>query len=458
MPSLKSFLKKLFPEWLFGLYHWCMALAAAFYYRFPSRGMVVIGVTGTKGKTSTADFIWSVLTAGGHKTGLISTAHFRIGEEEFLNSYHMTMPGRFALQRFLWKMQKAGCTHCIIETTSEGIKQFRHIGIAIDAAVFTNLSPEHLPSHGNSFENYKREKGKLFASLSLSPRKIIGGRKIQKIIIANFDDPAKDYFLSFPADIKKTFGFGNGADIRAEQICDTDDGASFFVGGAEYHLQILGRFNVSNALPAIALGEIFGVSHQIIRNGFAELRVIPGRMEEIYAGQNFRVFVDYAHEGKSMAALLVTARGIAAKTGGPARPSACDARAGTSAGGRVILLLGAEGGGRDKAKRPVMGRIAGEKADYVIVSNVDPYEDDPHEICEDIARAAEAVGKQRGENLFVIEDRREGIRKALSLAHAGDAVFITGKGAEQSIVIGSKSAPWDDRVVAREELRMICIA
>lgn len=436
----KLFLKKLFPESLFGLYHWCMAQCAAFYYWFPSREMVVIGVTGTKGKTSTADFIWSVLTAGGYKTGLVSTAHFRIGKKEFLNPYHMTMPGRFLLQKFLHEMQKAGCTHCVIETTSEGIKQSRHAGIVYDMAVFTNLSPEHLQSHGGSFEEYKREKGKLFASLTASTQKIIGGKQIPKIIIVNFDDPAKDYFLRFSADSKKTFGFGNRADVRVGQIHETDTQVLFRVGSEEYVLHILGRFNVLNALPAIAIGGFLGISIASIKKGLAGLRVVPGRMEEIREGQSFRVFVDYAHEGKSMAALLETARDIAAKTGG-----------------RVIVLMGAEGGGRDKAKRPVMGKLAGEQADFVIVSNVDSYEDNPQEICEDIARAVESAGKQRGKNLFVIEDRREGIRKALSLAWPGDAVFITGKGAEQSIVIGGKNMPWDDRVVVREELRMVCI-
>ncbi|MDO8600111.1 MAG: UDP-N-acetylmuramoyl-L-alanyl-D-glutamate--2,6-diaminopimelate ligase [bacterium] len=449
--SLKSFLKKLFPESWFGFYHWCMAWCAAFYFGFPSRRMTVVGVTGTKGKTSTADFIWSVLTAGGYKTGLVSTAHFRIGEKEFLNPYHMTMPGRFKLQRFLRTMQKAGCTHCVIETTSEGIKQFRHKGIAYDVAVFTNLSPEHLQSHGGSFEQYKKEKGKLFALLASSPQKTICGAatpipkttfqhsaecwNVPKAIIVNYDDQARDYFLHFPADVKKTFGLGDGANIRAEQIRDTDDGVLFSVGGREYALHILGRLNAQNALPALALGEIFGISYEAMQKGLAGLHVIPGRMEEIKEGQNFRVFVDYAHEGKSMTALLEAARGIVAKTGG-----------------RVIVLLGAEGGGRDTAKRPTMGRLAGERADYVVVSNVDPYEDDPKEICEDIARAAETAGKRRGENLFVIEDRREGIRKVLSLARSGDAVFITGKGAEQSMVIKGKNIPWDDRVVVREEL------
>lgn len=403
--------------------------------------MAVIGITGTKGKTSTADFVWSVLTAGGYKTGMISTARIHIGAEEFLNSYHMTMPGRFKLQKFLYKMQKAGCTHCVIETTSEGIKQFRHKGIDYDAAVFTNLSPEHLQSHGGSFEAYKKEKGKLFLSLAASRRKIIGGKPVSKIIIANGDDQARDYFLSFSADIKKTFGLESETDVRAEQIRDTDDGVAFSVGGTEYILHILGHVNVANALPAIALGEIFGIAREAIQRGLQELRMIPGRMEEIrrdVQGQNFRVFVDYAHEGKSMAALLETGRGIAAKTGG-----------------RVIVLLGAEGGGRDTTKRPVMGRLVGEQADFVVVSNVDPYEDDPAEICEDIARAAEIAGKRRGENLFIIEDRREGIHKALSLARAGDAVFITGKGAEQSMIIGGKSIPWDDRAVVREELQKL---
>ena len=396
--------------------------------------MVVIGVTGTKGKTSTANFIWSALSIGGKKTGIITTANIRIAEREAVNAYHMTMPGRFTIQKLLRDMVQAGCTYCVVETTSEGIKQHRHIGIEYDIAVFTNLTPEHLPSHGGSFEAYKKAKGALFASLN-RPRKVLGGKRIDKVIIANADSEHAPYYLGFPADRKITFGIGPGADYTAEGIRSSDRGVEFQVKDSSYALAIPGTFNVVNALPAIVVSHLAGIDDASIARGLASLSVIPGRMERIEEGQDFTVFVDYAHEGQSMRNVLETARGMSK--------------------GKVIVLLGAEGGGRDTQKRGVMGRLTAALADYVVVSDVDPYDDDPREITEDIARATEEAGKIRGENLFVIEDRRAGINKALSLARDGDVVLLTGKGAEQSMVVGGVHFPWDDRIVVREELKKI---
>lgn len=440
--SLKSKIKKIIPERLVSFYHFCLAALAGIYYGFPTKQMVIIGITGTKGKTSAANFIWSVLMAGGYNTGLIGTANIRIGEIEKLNKYHMTMPGRFILQKLLRQMADAGCKFAVVETTSEGIKQWRHYGIFYDIAVFTNLTPEHLEAHGGNFENYKKAKGKLFESLYRGQHKFINGREIQKIIIANYDDLHKEYFLNFPADKKITFGTIEGADFQAEKIRNTPGGLEFFVHSMLYEINILGKFNVYNALPAVVVGSVFGISNEQIKNGLKNLKNIPGRMEKIDEGQNFLVFVDYAHEKEGMIAVLETTNEIM-----------------TEGGGKVIVLLGAEGGGRDKAKRPILGEIAGKYADFVVVSNVDPYEDDAKEICEDIARAAEnppaGGGKIRGKDLFVIEDRREGIRKALSLASKNDVVLITGKGSEQSIVIGGKRHPWDDRIIVREELNKL---
>jgi len=433
---MKKFLKKLLPEKLVLLYHYFAAIFAAWYYGFPSRKMIVIGVTGTKGKTSAINLLWSCLQTGGYITGMISTANIRIGERECLNQYHMTMPGCFTIQKLMAQMVQNNCQVCIVETTSEGIKQYRHVGVYYDIAVFTNLSPEHLESHGGSLEQYKNMKAKMFSAL-FSHRKMIAGRGIEKVILANKDSEHADFFLSFRADKKITFAVSDKADYVAENIRETRFGVSFEVTKASFSVGILGKFNVYNALPAIIICRLFGIDDLLIAEGLTKLRTIPGRMEEIDEGQSFTVIVDYAHERESVRNLLETANNLKKN------------------GAKVIILLGGEGGGRDKAKRPVMGALSATMADYVIVSTVDPYEDDPKQILEDIAVSSEKFGKVRGKNLFVIEDRRLGIRKALLLARVDDWVLITGKGAEQSMVVGKKKQPWDDRQVVREELRLL---
>ncbi len=436
---MKKLLKKTTPNFVFEAYYYSLALLSSKFYSNPSEKMIVIGVVGTKGKTSTINFIWSVLMAGGQKTGIVSTANIRIGSQEFLNDYHMTMPGRFVIQKLMADMVKEGCKFCIVETTSEGIKQHRNIGINYDILVFTNLFPEHLPSHGGSFEKYKETKGKVFASLMDLRKKNIDGREVDKIIVANKDSEHADYFLQFDADKKITYALNGQPEVaslevnyKAENIQDSISGVSFNVNNEAYNINILGKFNVYNALPAIVIAQNFNINNSEIKKGLENLEVIPGRMEIIYQGQNFTVIVDYAHEKESMTNLLQTANSIKKE------------------GKKVIVVLGAEGGGRDKAKRPQMGKVCGELADYVIVANVDPYDDDPKIILEDIALASENAGKIRNQNLFIIEDRKSAIAKALSLAGAEDIVLITGKGAEQSMIIGSQTIPWDDRKVVKE--------
>ena len=289
----------------------------------------MIGVTGTKGKTSAANFIWAVLNYNGHKTGLISTANIRLGAREVSNKYNMTMPGRFVSQGRLAEMVKAGCRFCVIEVTSEGVKQWRHKGIFYDIAVFTGLTLEHLEAHGGSFEEYKKAKGKLFASLARYKHKVLEGKLVPKMIFANYDSEHKDYFLGFWADRKITFGLAEWADITAQDIKNTAKGISFSADSEIYHLNIAGEFNALNSLPAIALGMELKILPENIKEALAKLEVIPGRMEKIEEGQKFKVIVDYAHEKESMTALLYAAEKMALR------------------GKKIIILLGAEGGGRD---------------------------------------------------------------------------------------------------------------
>ncbi len=439
---MKKIIKNLIPHFVLRRvlsgHHWVKAYLAAFICGFPGREMIVVAVAGTRGKTTVANFIWSILTAAGYKTGLIGTANIRVGEQERMNFYHMTMPGPFVLQKLLKEMKDSGCQAAVMEVPSEGVEQWRHKGINFDAAVLTALYPEYLETHGWSYERCKKMHLKIFQELNGQKRKIINGKKIPKIIVLNNDNKEKDLFSLCRADKIITYAINSPADFRTQNIEAADDGVKFSVGAEEYEIKIPGEFNVDNGLAAIALAKNLGISQEDIKKGLASLNNVPGRMEKIDAGQKFSLIVDYAHDAVSLEALLKAGQKIK-----------------KSIDNTVIVLLGAEGGGRDKKKRPLMGELAAKMADYVIVSNVDPYDDDPQEIMEDIARAAEKSGKTRNKNLFLIESRRQGIEKAIELAKEGDVILLTGKGAEQSMIAGNKKIPWDDREVAREILEKI---
>ncbi len=396
-------------------YNYLKALLAPILYGFPSNKLKIIGITGTKGKTTTANFIWTVLNHNGYKCGLIGTANIRIGDSERLNKYHMTMPSHFIIQKLLKEMVEANCKYCVMEVTSEGIKRFRHLGIKFDTVIFTNLTPEHLPSHNNSFEKYKSEKMKLF-------------KKCPNLIIANVDDSHAIDFLNHNCGAKTTFSINTKSDYQAKII----DSSHFELNKNKYSLNILGKVNIYNAIPAVIIGEKLNIKPIDIQKSFGELSYIPGRMEFIPNKLGLKIIVDYAHEPVSLKELLSTAHEL--KTCPP------------TGGSKIILILGAEGGGRDPAKRTPMGDLANKMADIAIVTNVDPYSDDPQKIADDIAAR---IDKSK---LFLILDRQKAIEKAISLAKKDDIVLITGKGAEQSITINGTKYPWDDRKIVKKIL------
>jgi UDP-N-acetylmuramoyl-L-alanyl-D-glutamate--2,6-diaminopimelate ligase len=432
---MKASIKKLVPKWALNAYHRALPAVAAAYYGRPSERLVVIGVTGTNGKTTVANMASHVLEAADHRVGFTTTANFSIAGKERLNDTKMTMLGRGRLQKMLADMVRAGCNYAVIETSSEGIAQNRHLDIEYDVAVFTNLTPEHIESHG-SYEAYKEAKGRLFSGLSERPRKIIADCEIPKAIVVNLDSPEAGYFLAFAADQK--FGFTCNAvgeidgveTVVASDIDLQPHGSSFVVRGQRFDLRLPGLFNVENALAAIAVGLSQGVGLAEASRGLAALWGVPGRMEFIDAGQPYKALIDYAPEPESLRRLYE------ALLMHPRR--------------RTVHVLGSAGGGRDRARRPILGSIAARNADVVIVTNEDPYDDDPREIMEQVAAGARDEGKRDGENLFIIEDRRAALDKAVSLAQEGDLVLATGKGAEQAICTahGGKM-PWDER----DELR-----
>lgn len=428
-------MKKFIPRSVLNLYHWRTAIAAKIFYRDPSRALVVIGVTGTNGKSTTVNLIARILEEAGHKVGLVSTVNIKIGDQERLNTLKMTMPGRFYLQRILRQMVDAGCEFAVIETSSEGIAQYRHLGINYDAAVFTNLTAEHLAAHGG-FDNYKKAKLELFGKLALDPRKILRGKAVPKIIVANADDRHAKEFLDFPTDKKITYSVDSPSDFQAKDVKVDETGIRYSLFAIPYSLSLLGEFDVYNCLAAIAATAALGINLETIKRALEKVTGIPGRMEKIEEGQDFMVLVDYAPEPTGLSYLYKTVK--------------------KWPHGRILHVLGSTGGGRDKSRRPILGYIAGTNADVVIVTNEDPYDDGPQEIIDDVAKGAGDAGKVLSQNLFKILDRRAAIAFALKYAKTNDLVLITGKGAEQAMVVArGKKIPWDDRRVVREELKKL---
>ncbi len=437
---MKALLKKIIPKnWLLQ-YHKFWAVLANFIYGFPSENLIVIGVTGTNGKSTTCNLIAKILEEKGQKVGLMTTANFKIADKEWLNSTHQTMQGRLDTQKMIKTMVKAGCKYAVIETSSEGILQSRHWGIHYDVAIVTNLTPEHIEAHG-SFENYKKVKGELFASLSKFPNKKLDGNEIRKAIVVNLDDDYWQYFLNFPADTKYAYGLKEYRYpeyvkyIKPKEYDLFIDHLTFNLNGLDFKVDLIGEFNIYNCLAAICVGLHFGLTLEQCKTALAKVKGIPGRMELIKEGQNFTVLVDYAHDAKSFELLFNTLK-IFAKN-------------------RIIHVFGSAGGVRDHSKRPILGEFSARHADITIITDEDSYDEPTEKILNEIAAGAIEGGKKEGEALFKIPDRKEAIKKACQMAEAGDMVLITGKGTEQSIKSGGKVIPWDDREAAREVLREI---
>ncbi len=409
-------LRKFIPESLRSTYHLALALLGAALYGFPSRRIRVIGVTGTKGKTSTSEMISAIFEAAGEKTALINSIRIKVDQRKERNTGGRSMPGRAQLQRFLRAAVRAGCTVAIIEMTSEGARQHRHRGIELDGLAFLNLAPEHIESHG-SYEAYSDAKFELGKALAASP-------KNPRVVIANADDKESARYLALPVETRIAFSLTKHEPWHASASMGT-----FTYEGRTISVPLPGEFSLKNALAAAEMCYAFGASLDAIERGLAALTRIPGRAEKIDEGQNFAVVVDYAHTPDSLKALY----------------DAFSAQ-------RRICVVSATGGGRDTWKRPVMGKIADEMCDEVIVTDEDPYDESPVSIMESVARGMERKPR-------IIPDRREAIAAALSLAKSGDAVLLTGKGTDQYIHRAHGYAePWDDARIAREELKKLLAA
>jgi UDP-N-acetylmuramoyl-L-alanyl-D-glutamate--2,6-diaminopimelate ligase len=397
-----------------------LADAADAWYGRPSERLEVIGVTGTDGKTTTSYLAVAALKAGARRPGMIGTVAIRVGEHERPNDDRYTTPEAPELQALLAEIVESGNDSVVMEATSHGLAQSRVRNCRFKVAIVTNVTSEHLEFHG-TVEAYRAAKALLVEEAPIA--------------ILNADDPSFGYFRDRARDRVVTYGTDASAEVHPTDIEARADGTTLAVTtprwSGEVRLQLPGAFNVHNGLAALALAEVEGIDLEAAAAAIGSVTGVPGRMERIDAGQPFGVVVDYAHTADSLAKMLRTLRPITK--------------------GRLIVVFGSAGE-RDRVKRPAMGQVAAQLADLVIITDEDPRLEDGHAINEAIAEGARAAGASDGANLWVIDDRREAIAKAIGLAGPVDMILLAGKGHEGSMFYGTEKRWWDEREVARQEL------
>lgn len=407
-----------------------LAHLAAAWCRFPSRRLRLIGVTGTDGKTTTVSLVRAILEAAGRPAGMVTSVNAIIGDEETETGLHTTTPEALELQNLLARMVQAGCEYAIIEATSHGLAQYRLEACHFDVAAITNITHEHLDYH-KSFAEYREAKARLFKSLAISARK----PNVSKVSVLNLDDPSFDCLKEIPADQQITYGLHHPADVTAEQVALFPTTirltAQTPAGSFPIRSPLVGEFNVYNLLAAIAVVTSQGVPPGAIQEGVSRMSGVPGRMEKIDLGQPFPVIIDFAHTPNALRHALEMARLMTR--------------------GRLFVVFGCAGL-RDRAKRPMMGEIAGQLADRVIITAEDPRTEDLKAIMEGITRGCKKAGREEGTDFWRIGDRGEAIQFAIDRAEPGDLVIITGKGHEKSICFGTTEYPWSDHEAVREAL------
>lgn len=391
------------------VYHFGLALFGAAICSFPSRNLTVIGVTGTKGKSTVTELLAAVLEAAGRKTAVLSSVRIKTGDKETPNRTGNSMPGRFFIQKFLRDAKNSGCTHAVIEVTSQGVVQARHKFIEWSVAAITNIAPEHIESHG-SFENYRNAK---LAFLEYAAA-------CGAAVFVNADDERSQYFKESLPQTDVVMYSKQAIEAWPEKL---------FVG-------LPGEFNKENAAAVLAIARKLEVPDTVVMEALEKFKGVPGRMDFV-AKEPFRVVVDYAHTPDSMEAVYKALRA-------DMKPSA-----------KLIAVFGSCGGSRDKWKRPVMGEVAARYADQIILTNEDPYDEDPLAILDDIEKGILATKESKaGKNVLKVIDRREAIRKAIAMAKPGDTIIMTGKGSEASIHIeDEKTIEWNERKEAEKAVR-----
>ena len=402
-----------------------LGLLASRFHGDPSSRLKMIGVTGTNGKTTTTYVCKSILETAGMRVGLIGTVAYLFGEEQVAATH--TTPGALELQGLLRKMVDAGMQAVVMEVSSHALALDRTAGCEFGTAVFTNLTQDHLDFHAD-MEDYFGAKLRLFTALASEAR-----------AIANGDDPYGRRVIEATRARAWTFAIDGPADLRAEDVRVSLSGVRFTArtpaGPVALRSPLVGRHNVHNILAAVGVGLAQGVPLEAIAAGVAALKNVPGRFEQVDAGQPFTVVVDYAHTEDALYRLLTTAQKVRT--------------------GRIITVFGC-GGDRDRGKRPKMGQVAARYSDVVVVTSDNPRTEDPDAIIREILPGVEAGLREAGRGRYLVHaDRRAAIAEAIGLAQPGDLVLIAGKGHEDYQIIGKEKHPFDDRVVAREAIKAL---
>jgi UDP-N-acetylmuramoyl-L-alanyl-D-glutamate--2,6-diaminopimelate ligase len=458
---------KVFPQKLKNIYHLARAIFANFLYGFPSWNIKVIGVTGTNGKTTTCQMIAGILEEAGFKVALSSTINFKISDKVWVNKTKFTTLSPFAVQKFILQAMKAGCQYLVLETSSHSLDQNRVWGIKYDTVVVTNITREHLDYH-KTMKEYRKAKLKLF--------------KMAKAAVVNLDMEANDEFLDNQAE--NIYGYSTQSQnlkvknqnykskvkiVLAEDIKLGDKDTSYMIQDTKFQLNLLGQFNIENALAAICVGLNYGISLETSAKALEKIKGVPGRMEYVENDKELNIIVDYAVTPDSLEKLYQLILKIK-EIGSPTSDN------------KIIAVFGSCGE-RDRGKRPIMGKIVSRFADYIIVTNEDPYGEDPADIINEVFKGVVSHNfnkefpnfqfpisnfqsnsndkisnynkKFEGENCWRILDRRIAIKKALQIAKPGDYVIVTGKGAEETMAVGKKRISWNDKKVILEELEKI---
>jgi UDP-N-acetylmuramoyl-L-alanyl-D-glutamate--2,6-diaminopimelate ligase len=407
-----------------------LAHLCACWHGFPARKLVMLGVTGTDGKTTTVNLIYSILAAAGINAGMISTVNAMIGGQAYDTGLHTTTPDAPDVQNYLARMVAAGQTHCVLEATSHGLAQHRVTACEFDVGVVTNVTHEHLDFHG-TFEAYRAAKARLFEMVATSTRK-----GVSKVAVLNADDPSYEFLRAIRADAEVSYGITTCALVSTLEVAYKPDATRFVavtpVGRIPLGTPLVGQHNVYNILAAVGAGLALKLPVEAIQRGVRALKAIPGRWERIDQGQDFLAIVDFAHTPNALERALQTARQMSR--------------------GQVVVVFGSAGL-RDVEKRGLMGHVAGRLADKIIITAEDPRTESLDDIMAAIAEGVQSEGRYEGKDFWRIGDRAEAIQFAVRMARRGDVVMACGKGHEQSMCFGTTEYPWDDRQAMREALQ-----